>query len=219
MLVVGTLVVFAGAVVRGDRSASRALLLLFVLPITVPGAPGGIPPRLLGWAIAAAVVHPGGAAPVAAPRARQAARGAPPRSAAAARCCGSAAPGSASRVPAGTAVADAFATCAGRCGRPRTGRSPSHRSRLLLRLADELEWLHQLVRVSEPRGRGGLAAVDPGGRRVVRPRCCRRPVTCCGPPHPRGAARGASTTPSTELAENRLAAADELADELTRGIP
>lgn len=55
MAVVALVVLFAGAVSSVTASASTALLLAFILPVTLPGGLGSLAPRLLGWGIAALV--------------------------------------------------------------------------------------------------------------------------------------------------------------------
>ena len=215
MLVVGTLVVFAGATSAAIASASRALLLLYVLPITVPGGPAGIPPRLAGWTIAAALCIPAALLlwpPQEHDRLRE----------------GSAAVASALGLRLGAlvgepvadedAVADAFA------GLRRALRATTYRpvtlttgSRLLLRLSDELEWLHQLVRVSEP---STVAGWPPWTRAVVA--SCARVLRASGDvlgPRADAAARARLDDALTELDEHRRAAVDELTDELSRGVP
>ena len=52
MLVVGFLVLFAGVVSSVLAGATTSLLLAFILPVTVPGAPSSIPDRLEGWLLA-----------------------------------------------------------------------------------------------------------------------------------------------------------------------
>ncbi|MGO4534941.1 FUSC family protein [Leifsonia sp. 2MCAF36] len=55
MAAVALLVLFAGSVSSVSASASTALLLTFILPVTLPGTVASIGPRLLGWGIAAVV--------------------------------------------------------------------------------------------------------------------------------------------------------------------
>ncbi|MDR6972363.1 FUSC family protein [Leifsonia shinshuensis] len=55
MAVVALAVLFAGAVSSVTASASTALLLAFVLPVTLPGTVASLGPRLLGWGMAAVV--------------------------------------------------------------------------------------------------------------------------------------------------------------------
>ncbi|RDV44406.1 FUSC family protein [Leifsonia sp. ku-ls] len=55
MAVVALVVLFAGAVSSVIASSGTSLLLTFILPVMLPGTPATIGPRLLGWAIAAAV--------------------------------------------------------------------------------------------------------------------------------------------------------------------
>ena len=94
-------------------------------------------------------------------------------------------------------------------------------SRLLLRLADELEWLHQLVRVSDPAAVAGWPAWT---LQVVR--SCAAVLTASGAvlrPDPHSAAsvdaRRHLDAALAALADTRRAAADELADELVHGVP
>ncbi len=58
MAVVGFLVLFAGIAAPQVATAATAALLLFVLPVAVAAPPSQIGPRLLGWALAAAVSIP-----------------------------------------------------------------------------------------------------------------------------------------------------------------
>ncbi|WP_233265334.1 FUSC family protein [Leifsonia sp. AG29] len=55
MGVVGLAVMFAGSVSSTLASSSTALLLAFILPVTLHGSIASIAPRLLGWGIASAV--------------------------------------------------------------------------------------------------------------------------------------------------------------------
>jgi len=55
MAVVAFAVLFAGTVSSVLASASTSLLLAFILPVTLPGTVADIPPRLLGWGLAAVV--------------------------------------------------------------------------------------------------------------------------------------------------------------------
>ena len=185
MLVVGTLVAFAGTVSAAIASARNATLLLFILPVTVPSAPGEIGARLLGWALAAAVCIPA-ALLLWPPREHDMLR------AASARVCG--ALGARLGGVVGTdevdgAFDDLRRALRGTAYRPVTLTTGS---RLLLRLADELEWLHQLVRAPELRGRG-VATVDPsGGARLLRGPRRRRRGARTGSPHPCGSRRPTS---------------------------
>jgi uncharacterized membrane protein YccC len=58
MFVVGFLVLFAGVVSSALAAATTSILLSFILPVALPGGPGAIPDRLLGWLIAGAVSLP-----------------------------------------------------------------------------------------------------------------------------------------------------------------
>jgi hypothetical protein len=55
MTVVTFVVLFVGSVSSVLASASTALLLAFILPVTLPGSLESIPPRLAGWALASVV--------------------------------------------------------------------------------------------------------------------------------------------------------------------
>ncbi|MET0862883.1 MAG: FUSC family protein [Nakamurella sp.] len=58
MAVVGFVVLFAGVLSAATAAASRAALLTYILPVTVPGPAAEILPRLAGWCIAAALAVP-----------------------------------------------------------------------------------------------------------------------------------------------------------------
>jgi len=58
MAVVGFVVLFAGVLSAATAAASRAALLAYILPVTVPGPAADILPRLAGWGIAAALAVP-----------------------------------------------------------------------------------------------------------------------------------------------------------------
>ena len=58
MAVVGFIVLFAGIVAPQAATGSTAALLTFVLPVAVAEPPSQIGPRLVGWAIAAALCIP-----------------------------------------------------------------------------------------------------------------------------------------------------------------
>ncbi len=55
MVLVGFAVLFVGSVSSVLASTSTSLLLAFILPVTLPGTPASLGPRLLGWGLAAAV--------------------------------------------------------------------------------------------------------------------------------------------------------------------
>jgi uncharacterized membrane protein YccC len=55
MAAVGFVVLFVGSVSSVLASASTALLLAFILPVTLPGTVDSIGPRLVGWALASVV--------------------------------------------------------------------------------------------------------------------------------------------------------------------
>src|SRR5690242_10958483 len=52
MLVVGFVVLFSGVVSSVLASATTAVLLSFILPVTIPASPAVIPDRLAGWLLA-----------------------------------------------------------------------------------------------------------------------------------------------------------------------
>ena len=58
MAVVGFLVLFSGVLSAAAAGGTRAALLAFVLPVTVPAPPAEIVDRLAGWAIAAILAIP-----------------------------------------------------------------------------------------------------------------------------------------------------------------
>ena len=58
MAVVGFLVLFAGVLSAAIAGATRAVLLAFILPVTVVGSAADIPSRLAGWSIAAILAVP-----------------------------------------------------------------------------------------------------------------------------------------------------------------
>ena len=58
MAVVGFLVLFAGVLSSAFASATRAVLLAFILPVTVLGTAADIPSRLAGWGISAVLAIP-----------------------------------------------------------------------------------------------------------------------------------------------------------------
>ncbi|HEY5116163.1 MAG TPA: FUSC family protein, partial [Nakamurella sp.] len=60
MLIVGFLVLFSGVLSAASAAGTRAALLTFILPVTVPGTAADIPARLGGWGIAAALAIPVG---------------------------------------------------------------------------------------------------------------------------------------------------------------
>lgn len=217
MLVVGTLVAFAGTVSAAVASARNATLLVFILPVTVPAAPSEIPSRLLGWGLAAVVCVPA-ALLLWPPREHDRLRSA---SAAACGALGAQLAALCDARPVAavdTAFADLRRALRGTAYRPVTLTTGS---RLLLRLADELEWLHQLVRVSDP---AAVAGWPPWTRQVVR--SCAAVLTGAGGvlrPDPHSAAsvdaRRRLDAALGALADTRRDAVDELADELAHGLP
>ena len=58
MAVVGFGVLFCGVLSAAAAAASRALLLTFILPVTVPGTLADVSARLGGWSIAAILAIP-----------------------------------------------------------------------------------------------------------------------------------------------------------------
>jgi uncharacterized membrane protein YccC len=58
MALVAFAVLFAGVVSSALAGATTALLLSFILPVTLPGGLSSIPDRLMGWGLAAAVSLP-----------------------------------------------------------------------------------------------------------------------------------------------------------------
>lgn len=58
MAAVGFLITFAGVLSAASAAATRAALLAFVLPVTIPAEPSEIGHRLLGWLIAAVLSIP-----------------------------------------------------------------------------------------------------------------------------------------------------------------
>lgn len=58
MVVVGFAVLFVGTLSVSIAAAGRAALLMFILPVSLPGTASDIGPRLAGWGIAAAVAVP-----------------------------------------------------------------------------------------------------------------------------------------------------------------
>lgn len=58
MLVVGVGVLFVGVLSAALAGATRAALLTFILPVTIPGGPAEIPDRVGGWLVALLVCVP-----------------------------------------------------------------------------------------------------------------------------------------------------------------
>ena len=58
MVISGFLVVFAGFLSAATAGGTRAALLTYILPATVPATAADVPDRLLGWAIALALAVP-----------------------------------------------------------------------------------------------------------------------------------------------------------------
>jgi uncharacterized membrane protein YccC len=148
MTVVGFAVLFVGTLSVSIAAAGRAALLMFILPVSLPGTAADIGPRVAGWGIAAAVAIPA-ALLIWPPREHNELRRF------AAETCEAMAEIVASRAAGRTEDADA------RCQRlieslaalRRTFRGTAFRpvglttgSRALVRLVDELEWLGAVVR-------------------------------------------------------------------------
>jgi uncharacterized membrane protein YccC len=58
MTVVGIAVLFAGSVSSSIAAAGRSVLLVFILPVLLPGSAVDIPSRLAGWGIASLIAVP-----------------------------------------------------------------------------------------------------------------------------------------------------------------
>ena len=58
MAVVGFIVLFAGVFSAAAAGATRAALLAFILPVSLPGTAADIPARLAGWGMAAVLAVP-----------------------------------------------------------------------------------------------------------------------------------------------------------------
>ena len=58
MAVIAFVILFSGVISSVTAGAGRAAVLLFILPVMLPGTPASIPHRLLGWAIAAGISVP-----------------------------------------------------------------------------------------------------------------------------------------------------------------
>lgn len=152
MAVVALVVLFAGSVSSVIASAGTSLLLTFILPVMLPGTPASVGPRLLGWAIAAAVslaaitlLWP---APVREPlrgRAAEACRALAARVRALAP--GELAPGAAGEADATAAEAEAAVTAlhTGFLATPYRPTGLSAPARTVVRLVDELLWLNSVV--------------------------------------------------------------------------
>lgn len=152
MAVVAFAVLFAGTVSSVLASASTSLLLAFILPVTLPGTVDSIPPRLLGWGLAAvvgfvaiAVLWPAPARePLRAPAAAAARALATRLRADVAYLHGDGDPASATARTQATAVADA--AIAGLqsvfLASPYRPTGLSTPARTVVRLVDELTWLN-----------------------------------------------------------------------------
>jgi hypothetical protein len=163
MAVVAFGVLFAGVVSSVLAGATTALLLAFILPVSLPGSVSSIPDRLAGWGLAA------GASLLAIALLWPAPSRDPVRSAAIAACRALAArlraavadvlgPDGPARAGYGAAIARADGAVAALHAaffatpfRP-TGLSTS--ARAVVRLVDELRWLNEIVVRSMPRPDG-----------------------------------------------------------------
>jgi len=164
MGVIAFVVLFAGVISSVLASASTALLLSFILPVSLPGSPSSIPDRIAGWGLAV------GASLLAISLLWPAPARNPVRSAAIAACRALAARlradvsyamsdrGPAAEEARRAAVADAdgavhklqrvfFAT-------PYRPSGLSTDARAVIRLVDELRWLNAIVLRSAPKHRG-----------------------------------------------------------------
>ncbi len=150
MAVIGFAVLFAGVVSAATAAAGRAALLTFILPVTLPADAGDIPLRLGGWGLAVAFSVPA-ALLLWPPREHDALR------ARAAAVCAALANSLDARLSA-LAVHDAAqasrdtltdlrSTFRGTTFRP-VGLTTG--SRALVRLVDELEWLHSIIAQTDP---------------------------------------------------------------------
>jgi uncharacterized membrane protein YccC len=150
MAVIGFAVLFTGVVSSVIAGATTALLLAFILPVSLPGAPSSIPDRLLGWVIARA-------AAMIAISLLWPARPMDPLLATAAEACGSLAaaighsPGSSLRSDEPVPPVAERAARAMKDLRARSSATPvrpaplSTSGRALLRLIDQLDWLETVV--------------------------------------------------------------------------
>ena len=160
MAVVGFLVLFGGVVSAAAAGAGRAALLTFILPLMVPATSADIPSRLAGWLLAAALAIPT-AVFVRPPPDHDALRHrAADACAALARELSGLLDGHASDVVQASRTDTDAALLAFR----RQFRSTSYRpvglttgSRLLMQLADRLEWLRS-VSARLPAGGGAWSA-------------------------------------------------------------
>ena len=150
MALVGFAVLFSGVLSAAIAAAGRAALLTFILSVMLPAGAGDIPARLSGWGLAAAFSVPA-ALLMWPPRQHYALR-----ADAAAVCAGLATSlrarlTNAAVQEAAEATAEAFtqlrATFRGTTFRP-VGLGTG--SRALIRLVDELEWLHSLIARVDP---------------------------------------------------------------------
>ena len=150
MGVVGFVVSFAGVLSAAAAGATRAALLTFILPVTIPATAAEIPARLGGWALAAALTVPV-AVLVWPPRDHDALR------AKAAEACRALAEQLATAITAGSDAEPDVAVRADAAARAVAALGDEFRnvafrpvglttgSRLLTQLIDQLDWLRSLA--------------------------------------------------------------------------
>ena len=150
MGVVGFVVSFAGVLSAAAAGATRAALLTFILPVTIPATAAEIPARLGGWALAAALTVPV-AVLVWPPRDHDALR------AKAAEACRALAEQLATAITAGSDAEPDVAVRADAAARAVAALGAEFRnvafrpvglttgSRLLTQLIDQLDWLRSLA--------------------------------------------------------------------------
>ena len=161
MAVVGFVVSFAGVLSAAAAGATRAALLTFILPVTIPATAAEIPARLGGWTLATVLTVPV-AVLVWPPREHDALR------AKAADACRALAQQLTTAITAGSAAAPEVAERASGAARAVAALGEEFRyvafrpvglttgSRLLTQLIDQLDWLRSVaaeVPVAPPNGR------------------------------------------------------------------
>ena len=192
MAVVGFGVLFSGVLSAAAAAATRALLLTFILPVTMPGTLADVPARLGGWSIAAILAIPA-AVLVWPPREHDKLR------ARAAEACAALAQLLKARASPGTdrgrtrpvdaaaaRATDATAQQAIEALRHQF-RSTTFRpvglttgSRLLMQLTDRLEWLRAVAQ-RIPAGTADPGRHGPSSWSGAAAPCC-RPAPTCWPP-------------------------------------